>query len=328
MKYSIIIPVYNASKTLHRCLDSLLAVQYKDAEFILVNDGSSDSSGEICEEYALRHSNIKYIAKENGGVSSARNAGLDVACGDYILFVDSDDYVASEFFSILDQTLEKTPYDLVQFSCCIDNGNEKKEIRRMPVTAAGREQIMPYLVNAICRKTLNPPWAKLYRRDLIEKNHVRFPEGASVAEDRVFNIKYSLSIESYAVSDQILYFVSTENENSLTRGRQKNLKKQFEITGAYFQEALSASSIPESEKEQYRKAVNFGDCRTIYHEAKLMHQDHVRWFARQKRLGHICDEINRKHMKYPKTRYCTLIMLPVRLRLTPVIDAVAWKLTH
>ena len=69
-------------------------------------------------------------------------------------------------------------------------------------------------------------------------------------------------------------------------------------------------------------------CRSIYHDAKLLIQDHVGWFARQKRLGQICDHINRKHMQYPNTRYCKLVTLPVRLRLTPVIDAIAWRLTR
>ena len=78
----------------------------------------------------------------------------------------------------------------------------------------------------------------------------------------------------------------------------------------------------------YRRAANFGDCRYIYHEAKLMFADRVGWLERQKRLGKLCDAINRRHMKYPNTRYCTLITLPVRLRLTCVIDAIAWKLTR
>ena len=88
------------------------------------------------------------------------------------------------------------------------------------------------------------------------------------------------------------------------------------------------SSASEQEKENYRRAYNFGHCRSIYHDAKLLIQDHVGWFARQKRLGQICDHINRKHMQYPNTRYCKLVTLPVRLRLTPVIDAIAWRLTR
>lgn len=328
VKYSVIIPVYNAEKTLHRCIDSLLAEQYSDMEMILVNDGSKDSSGEICRNYAADHSEISYIEKENGGVSTARNAGLDTASGEFILFVDSDDYVMTGFFSILDDALKKSSADLTQFSYCFDNGTEKRERIYTPKSAFSRQQVFPMLIDAICRKSINTPWAKIYRREIVEANHIRFPEGASVAEDRAFNIHYSYYVQSYVVSDHILYIVSTENQNSLTRGRDRNLQKDFAITGNYFQTSLQSATIPESEKEQYRRAENFGDCRFIYHEAKQLFWNHTGWLDRQKRLGKLCDEINRKKMKYPKTRYCTLITLPVRLRLTMVIDAMAWKLTH
>ncbi len=328
MKYSVIIPVYNAEQTLRRCLDSLFAESHSDAEIILVNDGSKDSSGAICREYAAGHSEIRYIEKENGGVSTARNAGLDAAVGRYVLFVDSDDYVFPDFFHELDETLIESPCDLIMFSRGVYDGTQVKERRFEPLRAIGREELMPHIVNAVCGKTLNPPWGKLYRRDLIEAHKIRFPGGASVAEDRAFNMKYSMYIRSYAISDRLLYCVCTENENSLTRGRQKNLKEQFAATGEYFRDALQAAPIPETEKDMYRRAVNFGDCRSIYHDAKLMHQDHVSWIERYRRIGNRCTEINRKHMKYPKTRYCTFITLPVRLRLTPVIDAIAWKLTH
>lgn len=94
MKYSIIIPVYNAEGTLRRCLDSLVGQQFSNYELLLINDGSTDGSDAICREYASTYSCVRYFAKENGGVSSARNLGLEQAEGEYILFADSDDYVS------------------------------------------------------------------------------------------------------------------------------------------------------------------------------------------------------------------------------------------
>lgn len=327
-KYSVIIPVYNAEKTLHRCLDSLLAEMYPYAELVLVNDGSTDDSGEICRSYAEAHSNIRYIEKENGGVSTARNCGLGHAQGEYILFVDSDDFVTADFFAVMDAAVESTPADLIRFSYSFDNGQEKRDRTFSPLYVDDRTGLMPHIIDAICRKTINGPVAKLYRRSIIEENSIHFPVGASVAEDRVFNIHYSMFIQSYAVSDRIVYIVSTENDNSLSRKRHDDLKQQFQITDEYFRQALQIAPIPEEEKKQYQSAYNFGSCRSIYHDAKLLHQDHVGWAVRQKRLWTLCGEINRKKMQYPKTRYCTLITLPVRLRLTPVIDAIAWKLTR
>lgn len=328
VKYSVIIPVYNAEKSLCRCVDSLLAESYSDMEIILVNDGSTDSSGLICEKYAVEHINICYIAKKNGGVSTARNAGLDIASGKYILFVDSDDYVVSNYFSALDRIMNQGVNDLIQFSLSYDDKREQHKAVSTPVLINSREELMPYIVNAICRKTINSPCTKLYRRDLIEMFHIRFPEGASVGEDRVFNIKYSMYIHNYVISDQVLYYVSTENENSLTRGRHKDLKAQFKINRSYFSQALLEAPITAEEKDQYQRAYNFGDCRSIYHDAKLMHKDRMGWLKRQIQLGKICADINRRHMKYPQTRYCTLITLPVRLYLIPVIDIIAWKLAR
>ena len=328
LKYSVIIPVYNAEKTLRRCVDSLLAEGYPDAEIILVNDGSRDSSGVICREYASKVSNVRCLEKENGGVSTARNAGLDAAAGEFILFVDSDDYAAPHFFSTIDSVCANTPADLIQFSNRFDDGKQLAGNSYAPKNASGRDALMPLISDAICRKTLNSPWAKLYKREIIEAHSIRFPVGASVAEDRVFNIAYSFYIQSYLVSDQVTYIVNTENEQSLTRGRHSDLQQQFDIAGQYFHQALDAAPLSPQEKELYQRAYNFGNCRGIYHDAKLLIQDRVNWIARQRRLGELCDEINRKHMQYPRTRYCTLLTLPVRLRLTWVIDAIAWKLTR
>ena len=102
-KISVIVPVYNAEKTLRRCVDSILAQTFEDFELILINDGSKDQSGDICDEYAAKDSRVKTIHKTNGGVSSARNAGLNIARGEYVSFADSDDFVSSEWlFKFID----------------------------------------------------------------------------------------------------------------------------------------------------------------------------------------------------------------------------------
>lgn len=326
LKYSVIIPVYNAEKTLNRCVDSVLAENDPDCEIILVNDGSTDRSGEICADYAAACPCVQFVSKENGGVSTARNAGLDLARGEYVVFVDSDDFVLPGFFESLEQ--EQGNADLVLFSYCTYDGEKTERCTFSSWHQVGRRELMPRLIDAICKKTINTPWAKRYKRSIIEAQHLRFPEGASVAEDRVFNICYSFFINSLQFSDRALYCVSTENENSLSRKRHDDLQEQFAITSQYFKDRLNDAPIPENEKEQYRRAVSFGSCRYIYHEAKLLHINKVGWLVRQKELGRLCDAINRRHLKYPDTPYCRKISLPVRLRLTWAIDAIAWKLTR
>ena len=102
-KISVIVPVYNVEKYLHRCVDSILAQTFTDFELLLINDGSKDSSGVICDEYAAKDSRVLVFHKENGGVSSARNMGLDNAKGEWISFVDSDDWVEKEYLETLYQ---------------------------------------------------------------------------------------------------------------------------------------------------------------------------------------------------------------------------------
>lgn len=327
-RYSVIIPVYQAEGTLKRCLDSLLCRQREDVEIILVNDGSPDGSGEICEQYAAQYPQIRYYYKENGGVSSARNLGLQNASGTYVTFVDSDDYVSENYFSAFDAAFQSRDWDYIQMSCWRTDGVHVSPVIQKPFRAVSRSELSGAVINAICTKTINSPCAKTYKRSVIADNGLRFPVGASVAEDRAFNIAYSVHIDSYCVCDVPVYYVSTENQQSLSRKRQDDLEAQFAITGAYAEKAIAGAPISEAEKEQYRAALHFGVCRGIYKTAKDLHRAGVPFFKRIRTIRARCGEINAHGWSYPATRYCRLISLPVRLRLALVIDAMAWKLTH
>ncbi len=118
---SIIVPVYNVEKYIRRCVESLINQSYKNLEIILIDDGSPDNSGAICDEYAERDSRIKVIHKENGGVSSARNVGLDSASGEYIGFLDSDDFIAPEMYEVLYSNLTENDADISAGGCTIEN---------------------------------------------------------------------------------------------------------------------------------------------------------------------------------------------------------------
>lgn len=324
--YSVVIPVYNAEKTVRRCVDSLLGQNPEGVELILVNDGSKDGSLELCRDYEHRFACVRVVDKPNGGVSSARNAGLDVARGDRILFVDSDDYVPATLFQDLEQLFAEGDWDLIRLSYCVDDGKALHERVSASTAFPTRGEALPSMIDDICSKALNSPWAKVYRRELLEAHQIRFPLGVSVAEDRAFNIHYTLYVRSYRVSDRVGYYVNTENEQSLSRKRHADLDAQFKIADEYTDRAIGESGLPEEEQEQYRRAINFARCRFIYKTAKDLRQDQLGWFARQRALWKQCGEINRKHMKYPDTAYCRRITLPVRLRMTPAIDVIAKRL--
>ena len=120
---SIIVPVYNTEEYLDKCILSIMAQTYADFELLLIDDGSTDSSGSICDKYAAQDSRVRVFHKENGGVSRARNLGIDNSKGDYLLFLDSDDWLASDTFEILHRTLEREDADCVIFGFYQTSGN-------------------------------------------------------------------------------------------------------------------------------------------------------------------------------------------------------------
>lgn len=328
MKFSVIIPVYKAEDTLRRCVDSLLKQNRTDAEIILINDGSPDSSGEICKEYAELYKSVKYIKKENGGVSTARNAGLSVATGEYIIFVDSDDWVSDEFFETINSVLDIHPYDLVQISQNTING-DKTISNPLPVfDSQNRVKIAQRLAEDMWKKRINSPVGKAFKRSIIEENNIRFLENIEVGEDRTFNIEYSLNIKSFRVLENPIYNVCLENQNSLSRKKRDDLDEQISVAEEHLKILFDKKISSQEEKELFLKAMNFDNMRSVYTKAKYLHRNGVPLFTRLKELGTYCDNVNKQNFAYPHGKFCTLISLPVRFKLTPIIDAMGWVLTR
>lgn len=190
---SVIVPVYNVEKVLHYCIDSILAQSFKDFELILVDDGSTDKSGEICDKYALNNSNIVVKHIENHGVSKARNTGIELAKGEYICFIDSDDYVAENYIEELIRTKEKySDYDSVWcgFQTVSDyNGSGSREYlasESEKFSESNKTDIM-----TLHEKWLSQmPWNKLFKTDTIKNNSICFREDLSLGEDVIFNLDY------------------------------------------------------------------------------------------------------------------------------------------
>lgn len=327
-KYSIIIPIYNAENTLERCLNSLLSQDRTDTEIILVDDGSTDLSGSLCKQYERNYQQIKYIRQNNSGVSAARNNGLSAATGQYILFVDSDDYVSGEYFSQIDQLLGLHDTDLIIFSRYDCKNGDIAEIKYEPFFTDEPKELYNKISDLMCRKIINGPVTKVYKREIIDYYQVHFPVGAFIAEDRAFNIKYALHIKSLRVVGSPLYYVSLDNGESLSRKKKENFNGQTEIVRNDINEAIANSDLPDEKKQYFVDALNFGECRVVYTYAKMYWQANDKRSDRIKKIKQLCKEINARHDSYPKTRYCRLITLPVRFELAWVIDVMAWKLTH
>lgn len=327
-KYSVIIPVYNAETTLVRCLTSILTQNYENAEIILIDDGSTDKSRILCEQFARDYPQMRYVHQRNSGVSAARNKGLSIATGKYILFVDSDDYVSDDYFTQIDRLIELYDTDLIIFSQYKCRAELVTENLYPTFFTDQIDDLYPELGNLICRKIINGPVSKVYKRELIDTYQVRFPVGVSIAEDRAFNIKYALHIQSLCVSNVPLYYVSLDNDTSLSRRKKELFSEQAQIVWDDINKAIAECELSAERKQYFIDALNFGECRVAYTYAKMYWQAGEKRSVRINKIKRLCKEINARHYSYPKTKYCRLITLPVRLEQAWLIDVMAWKLTH
>jgi glycosyltransferase involved in cell wall biosynthesis len=197
---SIIIPVYNTENYIADCIESITCIKNTNIEVIIVNDGSTDSSLNICKEYALVDQRIKVIDKKNEGVSIARNIGLSHANGKYILFLDSDDFIKSEFWKPAFSEMEKD-YDLVLFNRGTLYENGRREIT--PLMFNNLENLQRLAKIAMTTYELNPCWGKLYKRKVIEENNIRFIEGMRIGEDTCFTLDFLPYVKSVKFIDVV-----------------------------------------------------------------------------------------------------------------------------
>lgn len=214
-KVSFIVPVYNTQEFLPRCLDSLLGQNCPDIEVIVVNDGSPDGSAAIIDEYACKDSRVHVVEKSNGGLSSARNAGMHVARGDIIDFVDSDDYVELNLAEFLVDTFAEEHPEIVVFGAeCEPAELASKRIKQLlSPEARVFESFDPALLFSANAQPY--VWRAAYSHELIERESLRFAENVRFAEDVVFQFEsYPLSAKTVIAPDKLYHYVM--QEKSLT----------------------------------------------------------------------------------------------------------------
>ena len=199
-KISVIVPVYNTEKYLRRCVDSILAQTFTDFELLLIDDGSSDSSGAICDEYAQKDPRVRVFHKENGGVSSARNLGLDNARGEWITFVDSDDWIEIHSLSILG---ENNDVDLIIASMKFEQSGTCGNFPK--IGKLEHEELDHYLSINMDHFSICSPWSKFFRNNIIKENEIRFNNNLCFGEDSLFVKTYLLNVASIRCIDTLCY---------------------------------------------------------------------------------------------------------------------------
>lgn len=236
VKLSIIIPVYNVANTLCRCVESVVAQGCMDSEIILVDDGSPDICPVLCDELASRYDSVKVLHKTNGGLSSARNHGLDHAQGDYVTFIDSDDILAPDTLAPLMQTLTEHPeYDILEYSVSVHHGHESQYMLQLPdkVWKSAKSYWLGTKGWNHCYA-----WNKIYRRGLFSK--VRFPEG------RIFEDTWCypeiLRQEPRIVTTSRGLYLYMWNDNGITAGTSK--RKLIQLLRAEWHAAWVMRTLP------------------------------------------------------------------------------------
>lgn len=216
MKLSIIIPVYNMQKYIDKCLNSILyGNENKNIEIICIDDGSKDNSLMILKNYEKKYNIVKVISIENAGVSNARNIGLENAKGEYITFVDSDDWVSEDFIdSILKAIYENGESDLIIFNTIF---YDEKEIIK-------KEKLKDTIYN-----TENHVCCKVFKNNIIKNNKLNFPVDIKLAEDMVFTFKYIYLINNYIYIDKDIYFYRCKREGSTMTSEINFIYKQIFI---------------------------------------------------------------------------------------------------
>jgi glycosyltransferase involved in cell wall biosynthesis len=240
---SVIVPIYLVEKYLEKCVDSIVRQTYRNLEIILVDDGSPDNCPQLCDEWKKRDSRIKVIHKENGGLSSARNAGIDAAEGNYICFIDSDDYIAETMIQKLYSALKNQGADmsLCGFTYVDENYHSIAELNKgMPIkneVLSGREAIKKLAESGGEYYTI--AWCKLYRADLFQT--IRFPVGKIHEDEFVSHQVFGKCKRVSCIADGLYFYL--QRQNSIMGMRNGFSIRELDTVEAFVRRALFLESI-------------------------------------------------------------------------------------
>jgi glycosyltransferase EpsJ len=260
---SIVVPIYNVEKFIHTILNQILSQPFDNFELILVNDGSTDSCGAICDVFKKEDRRIKVIHKKNGGLSSARNAGINVASGKYIVFIDPDDQIQPDYFKELFKSAEENKCDAVV------SGYKTVPTNHVLIPQFQLDQVMngkDFVLSAPNIHSNNDlcfVWRYIYKLDIIKKKKILFDENVFIGEDVIFNLEFLLKSKRVMATSKALYFYTINNPDSLMRVSYKpklesSLKRQYE-----FRKDLS-QKFGLLDYQHYRKDMAYYYVNTIY----------------------------------------------------------------
>ena len=267
MKYSVIIPVYNVENYLSRCIDSLLAQNYVDLEILLIDNGSKDQSGQICEDYAAQFSNITAYHIPNKSVGSARNFGLAKAKGEFICFVDADDYLLGNLFSDVESQLD-SQLDLLVFSYYNSIEKNLSEIDRsakiLPTEGKkGKSDFIALFQELWLTDMMYTVWNKIYRKEFLEEHQIVF-ESYELGEDVRFNLNVYQHINAVLLVKSAYYvYVSGRVDSAMGQYNPNRMNYQLEELGKVDQLMISWNSHDEQFIDQIKARILMSNIQNI-----------------------------------------------------------------
>ena len=279
---SIIVPVYNAEACLRRCVESVLNQEYADFELLLADDGSRDSSGRICDEYAAADSRVRVFHKENSGVSDSRNLCLDQARGRYLQFLDADDWITANATKLLVQAMEEHLCDLVIsdfYRVVGERVSPKGDIDEVQVLS--REEYAAHMMENPANYYYGVLWNKLYRREIVEQHHLRMDPAISWCEDFMFNLEYIRRAETFfALQVPVYYYVKTKG-SLCTQGISISKTIQMKLTVFEYYNQFYKTVLDEEEYEKqrlkiYRFLIDAAEDGTVPPVSKRLGNERVR----------------------------------------------------
>ena len=270
MKVSVIIPVYNTGEKLRRCLDSIIAQEFRDLECIIVDDGSTDDSSAIIDEYVTKNTCFKAIHKKHGGVSSARNVGLKIAKGEWLVFVDSDDCLLPDHINSL-MIAATNDVDLVMTGFRFIHPDNTTEHGYCSGRYIGTDDIRNFILKTDFLR-FQVPWDRTYRN----KKNLTFDEQLSLGEDRLFCYKYLLSCKGIASIDKITYIHDGADETTLSyRTYPSNMNRHrlsvFKSTISKLKEQLGINRKDPSLLNSYLEVIYTDLINSYYKEGRLIY---------------------------------------------------------
>ena len=316
--YTVIIPAYNAEKTLARCLDSLLSQGREDICILIVDDGSTDGTAAVAAEYCRRTPLVRYVHQPNGGVSAARNHGLELARGEFVTFVDSDDLVMPNYFDTLDRIADN---DLLVFDRCHTGGEARDDsevFRRLAQLSDCHDRLLLLMQS----KKILQPTNKCFRLDTIRRLGLRFPEALHIAEDFVFCMGYVLDCRTIAVSREKIYCVDVSDGGSLSRRYRADLSEQLSRAAMLVEKSIRNSRLPSKEKADILARLDELHTRNMLMSVAEVFKTPAR--PRRKQIRAICAPFLRPLSPRRLGRQHRILRLMLALRLYGCLTALAW----